>query len=221
MSELLDRDLVDLARAAEAASRPEEADPRPADPPRSSGRAGIALPAAGWYTDPRDPLQRRWWDGSQWTGHVRPVVANPVRFQPVSTQAGRVDTRSSIRELAAGMRAGEPVSRFAPGAPQTAVVPARAAVTWPQSPAHNPAARASLVAGLLSVVLPVIIPSILAFVLGGIGLGRAGSGALAVGRRQASWGIALGIVGLAITTAVTGFLLTNPAFLAWIGVTSG
>lgn len=25
---------------------------------------------AGWYTDPEEPAQRRWWDGSAWTRHV-------------------------------------------------------------------------------------------------------------------------------------------------------
>lgn len=33
-----------------------------------------APPPAGWYPDPTDPEQarQRWWDGSQWTGHIHP-----------------------------------------------------------------------------------------------------------------------------------------------------
>ncbi len=30
------------------------------------------LPPPGWYTDPEDPAQHRYWDGSQWTDHQSP-----------------------------------------------------------------------------------------------------------------------------------------------------
>jgi Protein of unknown function (DUF2510) len=30
----------------------------------------------GWHPDPADPVSSmRWWDGTQWTAHVRPVAA--------------------------------------------------------------------------------------------------------------------------------------------------
>lgn len=29
-------------------------------------------PAPGWYDDPADPTQARYWDGEQWTSRVRP-----------------------------------------------------------------------------------------------------------------------------------------------------
>ncbi|UZF45738.1 DUF2510 domain-containing protein [Rhodococcus rhodochrous] len=32
-------------------------------------------PAAGWYPDPVDPAQSRWWDGQTWT--VRTEVHRP------------------------------------------------------------------------------------------------------------------------------------------------
>jgi hypothetical protein len=31
----------------------------------------------GWYVDPYNPSQYRWWDGSRWTGHQRPAYPSP------------------------------------------------------------------------------------------------------------------------------------------------
>ncbi|MDQ0731786.1 DUF2510 domain-containing protein [Arthrobacter sp. B1I2] len=31
---------------------------------------------AGWYPDPNVPAHQRWWDGKEWTPHVRPVEAS-------------------------------------------------------------------------------------------------------------------------------------------------
>ena len=31
-------------------------------------------PPPGWYDDPQDRRQWRWWDGATWTAHVAPVV---------------------------------------------------------------------------------------------------------------------------------------------------
>ena len=44
------------------------------------GDAGVpdyptGVPAAGWYTDPSDPRQERWWGGVEWTHDVRPLAA--------------------------------------------------------------------------------------------------------------------------------------------------
>lgn len=45
--------------------------------------ASVAVsPTAGWYTDPADAANARWWDGSQWTDEVR-LIAPPV-LAPVS-----------------------------------------------------------------------------------------------------------------------------------------
>lgn len=38
--------------------------PPPSEPP--------AEPVAGWYPDPYDSSQQRYWDGSIWTGHTAP-----------------------------------------------------------------------------------------------------------------------------------------------------
>ncbi|CAH0255342.1 hypothetical protein SRABI76_03349 [Microbacterium oxydans] len=32
----------------------------------------------GWYTDPSQPTQQRWWDGMQWTQHTAPLGQVPV-----------------------------------------------------------------------------------------------------------------------------------------------
>lgn len=43
-------------------------------------------PGPGWYADAYypDSAQQRWWDGSAWTGYVRPAPARPA---PVVQQA--------------------------------------------------------------------------------------------------------------------------------------
>jgi hypothetical protein len=48
-----------------------------------------ATPPPGWHPDPGDPGggSWRWWDGNQWTGHVRPaagpgIPAGPGRSRP-------------------------------------------------------------------------------------------------------------------------------------------
>ena len=43
--------------------------------------------AAGWYDDPEDPAQQRYWDGTAWTDHRRPQQSPPP-FQPA--QHGQV-----------------------------------------------------------------------------------------------------------------------------------
>ncbi|MDQ0727245.1 G5 domain-containing protein [Microbacterium sp. W4I20] len=32
----------------------------------------------GWYADPNQPAQQRWWDGTQWTHHTAPLGQMPV-----------------------------------------------------------------------------------------------------------------------------------------------
>lgn len=46
------------------------------------------LPAAGWYNDPQDSAQLRYWDGSQWTDQVRPVATEqaPSAMAPQPVQ---------------------------------------------------------------------------------------------------------------------------------------
>ncbi|MFJ3489925.1 DUF2510 domain-containing protein [Leifsonia aquatica] len=43
--------------------------------------------APGWYADPYGAAPQRWWDGTQWTGHVsQAVVPQPAATQPAATQ---------------------------------------------------------------------------------------------------------------------------------------
>ena len=71
-----------------------------------------SLPPAGWYVDPFDALQRRWWSGTEWTGHVRLVIpaAEPgyvmvPSVMPTASAFTAGDMRSSIRDLAADLAA--------------------------------------------------------------------------------------------------------------------
>lgn len=53
---------------------------------------GPQLPPPGWYSDHREPQVQRWWDGSQWTTHTRPLPAVP-QFPPSALQAEAPRTR--------------------------------------------------------------------------------------------------------------------------------
>lgn len=47
-----------------------------------------AQPPAGWYPDPQDAMQQRYWDGTAWTGHTAPTgvaSAMPQAAAPTST----------------------------------------------------------------------------------------------------------------------------------------
>jgi hypothetical protein len=60
------------------------------DPTASAG--GTAGIAPGWYADPSDPSQLRWWSGEGWTEHVSPI-AQPAEAA-VSAQAESVPAES-------------------------------------------------------------------------------------------------------------------------------
>jgi len=51
----------------------------------------VDLPPADWYSDPEDPDQYRYWDGSQWTEHRAP------RHSGASVASSRSRHRSSDR----------------------------------------------------------------------------------------------------------------------------
>lgn len=37
---------------------------------------------AGWFPDPHDPTQQRYWDGQEWTDHRAPVTPPPPAYPP-------------------------------------------------------------------------------------------------------------------------------------------
>jgi DNA polymerase III subunit epsilon len=61
---------------------------------------------AGWYADPQDQSQLRWWDGAQWTNHTQPM---PPVLPPMTTPPSpppRLLTSSPREALALGQRLG-------------------------------------------------------------------------------------------------------------------
>ncbi|WP_442542717.1 DUF3761 domain-containing protein [Arthrobacter sp. KN11-1C] len=62
----------------------------------------MAVPA-GWYVDAIDPGQQRWWDGNQWTQHVRPQQTEvPIPEIPKHTPAlanEKLTHRNLLRRL--------------------------------------------------------------------------------------------------------------------------
>lgn len=56
-------------------------------------QVGQSLPPAGWFADPQNPTQERWWDGTKWTEHRRnrevappPAAPAPPTYMPPAAQ---------------------------------------------------------------------------------------------------------------------------------------
>ncbi|HPE12250.1 MAG TPA: DUF2510 domain-containing protein, partial [Actinomycetota bacterium] len=49
---------------------------------------GNGTPSPGWYQDPRDASQVRWWDGGQWTHNTQqmPGFASPMSQSPTAPE---------------------------------------------------------------------------------------------------------------------------------------
>src|SRR5690349_20944788 len=63
-------------------------------------------PARGWYPDPKNQAELRWWDGSRWTGHrtaVAAVVPEPEADYP---RQGTNEAFRAALEAARAARAG-------------------------------------------------------------------------------------------------------------------
>src|SRR4051812_27019284 len=92
------------------------------------------LPPAGWYADPEDPSQQRYWDGSTWTEHR--VPGPPPAAQPPSA-----DPWTSQPTGQWGAQAGDPSYASNQG------------VAFPQRrPETSGAAIVALVLGILAIV---------------------------------------------------------------------
>ena len=48
--------------------------------PRAGGYP--VLPPPGWYQDPADPTQHRWWDGQRWSDPPPPLPLPPLPPMP-------------------------------------------------------------------------------------------------------------------------------------------
>ena len=123
-----------------------------------------ASPPAGWYADPEDPSQQRYWDGSAWTDHRVPgrPATDPAYGTPPTSQwqsgtqqpwsAGGQQPWPGHDQPQSWQGAPQGAWQGAPqGAPQGSWQGAPQG-SWQQGPQTSGAAIAALVLGLLSIV---------------------------------------------------------------------
>lgn len=109
----------------------------------STGAGGSAAP--GWYADPYDSSQLRWWSGQVWTEHVspaKPPVAPEAAVAPGADLAPETAVESEVAQPVVAAEAA-PVAEAAPAVaaePET-VAPATYTVT-PSAPDALPSRRA-------------------------------------------------------------------------------
>lgn len=68
------------------------------------------LPASGWYDDPQDPANLRYWDGVAWTAHVTPKQS-PTLGQSTIGQAPPVPA-SAARPASGGYASQQPYQAY-------------------------------------------------------------------------------------------------------------
>jgi len=145
--------------------------------------AGTAwLPAPGWYPDPSNSGNLRWWDGDAWTEHV-------------STAAHRATPPTAIAPPS--MAEYIPMASFTRPAPSAQNL-TRSQRDW-EIRRNNVMAYVGLVLALISLLInPFAIISILAIIFSGIGVARAQAlqGQRVTGRGTAITGLIIGIAGL-------------------------
>lgn len=164
-------------------------------------------PAAGWYPDPEDATQQRYWDGAQWTEHRAPLSGGqapasgqaPVAGQPQDWSAG--GAFSSGGGVVAGGGYGQP------GGGQ---------VAYGGAPVQNQKALWALILGILGLVCCGIFTAVPALILGNNAKKEiAASGGTQSGEGMAQAGFILGIVGTALS--VLGVLAYVFFFAAVVG----
>ena len=105
-------------------------------------------PQPGWYRDPSNSSQLRWWDGSQWTSYTQ--AANGATSG--TTPAGRVTTSSSAysavpahpsASTTGSAQAQYPSAQASSAQPQAPFAQARPAPAPAQAPLAQPQARPS------------------------------------------------------------------------------
>ncbi|MDQ1730117.1 MAG: hypothetical protein QOK10_276 [Pseudonocardiales bacterium] len=70
---------------------------------------------AGWYSDPAGGPALRWWDGQQWTNHVKPSQPEQFGYAPAPTSFGTAQGDPGATQGWAGAVGQTPQSY--PGAP--------------------------------------------------------------------------------------------------------
>ena len=91
-------------------------------------------PQPGWYRDPSNSSQLRWWDGSQWTSYTQAATGATNGTSP----AGRVTTSSSAYSAVPAHP-----SASTTGSAQAQYPSAQASRAQPQAPFAQPQARPS------------------------------------------------------------------------------
>ena len=105
-------------------------------------------PQPGWYRDPSNSSQLRWWDGSQWTSYTLAATGATNGTTP----AGRVTTSSSAysavpahpsASTTGSAQAQYPSAQASSAQPQAPFAQARPSSAQPQAPFAQPQARPS------------------------------------------------------------------------------
>lgn len=168
-------------------------------------------PPAGWYPNPQDSAQSRWWDGHAWTDHtnatppatVVPSMAPPA---PPTAPAAMPDSGQQFDSTSPGVKLWERTEAYRVGN-----------ATADRKAGTNAPATAGLVLGIISVVAnPLLLVGITSFILSVKGLSRArkweSEGSTPVGRKKAVWGIVLASIGSVISLLIIVSLLSSDGF---------
>ena len=73
---------------------------------------------SGWYDDPQDPNQLRYWDGVVWTGHVSPKVSPTVEQSTIGMPYGVIPAAARPQSSGSQGAQGTPTTRGGHASPQ-------------------------------------------------------------------------------------------------------
>ncbi|WP_066516959.1 DUF2510 domain-containing protein [Curtobacterium ammoniigenes] len=173
-----------------------------------SDSTGSSVPGAGWYPDPQNPAQQRWWNGTTWTNDLHGAVAPSPTPAAAPLWASQADHQ--------WVSTGGPVNGGYPPPPSSAVAPPwnqtappfdrRAHKRWKaeqyrETRRRNMYGYLGCVFGLLAFIVDfVAIPSVLAVVFGSIGIATANGlgGGKGSGMGWSIWGLVLGLASAVI-----------------------
>lgn len=161
--------------------------------------------SAGWYPDPSDRSQERWFDGQQWSQeHVR-AAAQAEQAPPPPPAAPQ--------EQAGGQQAPSyAAAEGQPGQQQGAPPTYPAASPYGQQPPSYPQQGAGNSGRIMAIIG--IVCGLIAFVFCPPGFGIAGMvlGGLAIGKQEKNLGIAaivVSVIGLVVGIAFGAFVATH------------